>query len=101
MNIPDELKALAKPGEKAIVCNPDSGSIHFSDFAPLKTYEDGPSSLTDIVDSNQDTNVLLVTSMAMRSPGLMAESPDCLFRGSAIHLRVVYFDSPEPRIFCS
>lgn len=95
MNPPDELK-LRKTGEKAIIFNPDSGDVHFTDFHPTKTPSDGGVRLPDIVDMTNEIALLQVVSAAMGRPGVIVES-DCVFRGTQIHLRVIYSASPDPR----
>lgn len=98
MDISEEMKKLAKPGEKAIVFDPDSGDVHHCDFTSNKEAKDGTLSLYDIVDGTNDKDVLQVVSMAMRLPGTMTES-DCIFRGANCRVRVVYYASPDPRVF--
>lgn len=95
MNPPDELK-LMKSGERAIVFNPDSGDVLFSDFHPAKTPADGEVRLSHIVDMANEIGVLQIVSAAIGRPGMMVES-DCAFRGAPVHLRVLYSASPEPR----
>jgi hypothetical protein len=98
MNIPEELRKLEKPGEKAIVFNPESGDVQHCSLTSIKELKDGTLNLYDIVDGTKDKDVLQVVSMAMRLPGTMTES-ECIFRGEKSRVRAVYYASPDPRIF--
>lgn len=96
MAISETLKKLLKPGEKALVFDPESGDILHSDVAPLMGSK--AAHLGDVIDLKNDKELMQIVSMAMRLPGTMAES-DCAFRSEKCRLRVVYYASPEPRIF--
>lgn len=98
MNIPEELRKIAKPGEKTIAFDPESGRIHVTDFTPAKTPRDDAANITEVVDAKTEKDVYFVVSAAMGRPGNIVES-DCIFRGSMVHLRVVYYASPEPRTY--
>lgn len=98
MNISEELKKLAKPGEKVLVFDPESGDVHHCSFTSIKEPKDGTLSLYDIVDGTNDKEVLQVVSMGMRLPGTMTES-ECIFRGAKSRVRVIYYAPPAPRIF--
>lgn len=98
MNISEELKKLAKHGEKVIVFDPDGGNVYHCDFSLIKEPKDGALSLYDIIDGTNDKDVLQVVSMAMRLPGVMTES-ECVFRDEKSRIRAVYYASPDLRVF--
>lgn len=95
MKLHDELK-LMMPGEKAIIFNPDSGVVHFTDFQLIAAPADGEIHVHHVLGGAEYSDVHLVASVAMGRPGEMVES-DCMFRGKTIHMRVIHAATPEPK----
>lgn len=97
MNIFEELKKLGKSGEKSLAFDPVSGDVLSTDIVHFEASSGKTANLSLVFDAKSDADVYFVISAAMGRPGNMIES-ECQFKGSPIHLRVVYHPSPAPRV---
>jgi len=96
MSFQNDLKSK-NPIGREIVFNPVTGNVKSSDFAPFRALESDSPCVQDIIDFKCEQALCQLISFAMGSPAKEVES-DIVFRGTKVHTRVTYEDSPEPRI---
>ncbi len=96
MNLPSDTKSM-NPISQEIVFNPVTGNVQSSDFSPFRALESNSACVQDIIDSKCEQALYQLIGFAMGSPAKEVES-NIVFRGTKVHARVTYEDSPEPRI---
>jgi hypothetical protein len=86
-----------RPGERAIVFDPENGDILFADpLSDGKSFEDG-ANIQELIDPSEEPFFYQIATVAMGRPGEMLET-DCPFRGAQRHLRALYSADPERRV---
>jgi hypothetical protein len=88
---------LKRPGERAIIFDPEDGDILFADLlSDGKSFENG-ANIQELIDPSEEPFFYQIATVAMGRPGQILET-DCLFRGAQKHLRALYLAAPERRV---
>jgi hypothetical protein len=88
---------LRRPGERAIIFDPENGDILFADLLlDGKNLEDG-ANVQELINPSEEPSFYQIASLAIGRPGQILET-DCLFRGAQKHLRARYLAEPERRV---